>query len=110
MNCPVCDAKMRSVEKHGVEADICPDCKGIWLDRGELEKIIQVASGGEPAQRDVGRVDDPPRRKDSEDDHRHDRHDDEDHGHGKDNDSKTDRPKRKGSWLADIAGSFGGGD
>ena len=107
MNCPVCDAKLRSVEKHGVEADVCPDCKGIWLDRGVLEKIIQVAAGGEPAQRDVARVDDPPRRADSEEDHRHD---DEDRGHGKDIDSKTGRPKRKGSWLTDIVGSFGGED
>ncbi|HIX82519.1 MAG TPA: zf-TFIIB domain-containing protein, partial [Candidatus Erysipelatoclostridium merdavium] len=27
-------------EKHGVEIDYCPECRGIWLDRGELEKII----------------------------------------------------------------------
>lgn len=42
MNCPVCnDVRMREVEKDHVLIDICPDCKGVWLDRGELEKITQ---------------------------------------------------------------------
>lgn len=41
MNCPVCDiTRMREVEKNGVQIDICPDCKGVWLDRGELEKLM----------------------------------------------------------------------
>lgn len=42
MNCPVCDqVRMREVEKDGVMIDVCPSCKGVWLDRGELEKITQ---------------------------------------------------------------------
>lgn len=42
MNCPVCDnVRMREVEKENVLIDVCPDCKGVWLDRGELEKITQ---------------------------------------------------------------------
>lgn len=41
MNCPVCyDVRMREVEKNHVLIDICPDCKGVWLDRGELEKLM----------------------------------------------------------------------
>jgi hypothetical protein len=36
MNCPVCDAPLRAIQKYGVEIDICPGCKGVWLDRGEL--------------------------------------------------------------------------
>ncbi|CAM3912216.1 zf-TFIIB domain-containing protein [Cohnella lubricantis] len=41
MNCPVCrDTRMREVEKNGVLIDICPSCKGVWLDRGELEKLM----------------------------------------------------------------------
>jgi len=44
MYCPVCDhVKMREVEKHEVLIDVCPSCKGVWLDRGELEKILQSA-------------------------------------------------------------------
>ncbi|WRK53907.1 zf-TFIIB domain-containing protein [Coprobacillaceae bacterium CR2/5/TPMF4] len=42
MKCPVCkDVTLLMSEKHGVEIDYCPECRGIWLDRGELEKIIE---------------------------------------------------------------------
>ncbi|MBP1156414.1 MULTISPECIES: zf-TFIIB domain-containing protein [unclassified Paenibacillus] len=42
MNCPVCDGvKMREVEKEQIMIDICPSCKGVWLDRGELDKLMQ---------------------------------------------------------------------
>ncbi|MDF2669493.1 MAG: hypothetical protein K0R67_1799 [Paenibacillus sp.] len=41
MKCPVChDTRMREVEKDGILIDVCPDCKGVWLDRGELEKLM----------------------------------------------------------------------
>lgn len=41
MNCPVCDSmRMREVEKDGILIDVCPSCKGVWLDRGELEKLM----------------------------------------------------------------------
>ncbi|MNC20609.1 hypothetical protein D3C75_685650 [compost metagenome] len=41
MNCPVCDnVRMREVEKEGVTIDTCPQCKGVWLDRGELDKLM----------------------------------------------------------------------
>jgi len=41
MNCPVCDStRMREVEKDGILIDVCPTCKGVWLDRGELEKLM----------------------------------------------------------------------
>lgn len=42
MKCPVCkDVTLLMSEKKGVEIDYCPECRGIWLDRGELEKIIE---------------------------------------------------------------------
>ncbi|MFF2886841.1 zf-TFIIB domain-containing protein [Paenibacillus sp. NPDC057967] len=42
MKCPVCeDVRMREVVKDDVLIDVCPDCKGVWLDRGELEKLMQ---------------------------------------------------------------------
>ena len=42
MLCPVCDqVRMREFEKEGVMIDICPSCKGVWLDRGELEKLLE---------------------------------------------------------------------
>jgi hypothetical protein len=43
MNCPVCDERLRTVEKYGLEIDLCPGCKGMWLDRGKLEAILSQA-------------------------------------------------------------------
>lgn len=41
MKCPVCDnITMREVEKSGILIDVCPNCKGVWLDRGELDKLM----------------------------------------------------------------------
>lgn len=42
MDCPNCGATMRERDRAGVKIDFCPDCKGVWLDRGELDKIIQI--------------------------------------------------------------------
>ncbi len=42
MKCPVCkDVTLLMSEKQGVEIDYCPECRGIWLDRGELEKLLE---------------------------------------------------------------------
>ena len=41
MNCPVCsETSLVISERQGVEIDYCPKCRGVWLDRGELDKII----------------------------------------------------------------------
>lgn len=114
MRCPVCDETLREVEKFGVAIDICPGCKGVWLDRGELEKIIDMANTGGPvgeARNGINTHDhviDERRRSDREhDDHKHDRDHDkcgyDEHGHG---DSYSQK-KRRGSWLSDILGGFG---
>lgn len=41
MLCPTCNVDLALSEKQGIEIDYCPKCRGIWLDRGELDKIIQ---------------------------------------------------------------------
>ncbi|MCS6846419.1 MAG: zf-TFIIB domain-containing protein [Anaerolineae bacterium] len=41
MKCPICDVEMRLAERQGVEIDYCPNCRGVWLDRGELDKLIE---------------------------------------------------------------------
>ena len=42
MKCPVCkDVTLLMTEKKGIEIDYCPECRGIWLDRGELEKLME---------------------------------------------------------------------
>jgi len=40
--CPNCSSEMNIANKFGVEIDHCPRCKGVWLDRGELEKITNI--------------------------------------------------------------------
>src|SRR5690242_21635439 len=44
MNCPSCAAPLTMSERQGIEIDYCPTCRGIWLDRGELDKIIERAA------------------------------------------------------------------
>lgn len=39
--CPNCNVGMTQVQRSGVELDVCPQCRGVWLDRGELEKLLQ---------------------------------------------------------------------
>ncbi len=41
MKCPTCNETLLMSEKNGIEIDYCPSCRGIWLDRGELDKIIE---------------------------------------------------------------------
>lgn len=41
MRCPTCDVPLSMADRQGVEIDFCPDCRGVWLDRGELDKIIE---------------------------------------------------------------------
>ncbi|HEY8476555.1 MAG TPA: zf-TFIIB domain-containing protein [Chloroflexota bacterium] len=51
MNCPVCQVPLNITERQGVEIDYCPRCRGVWLDRGELDKIIERAAT-QPFDRD----------------------------------------------------------
>lgn len=42
MDCPVCKTERLSMmERQGIEIDYCPKCRGVWLDRGELDKIVE---------------------------------------------------------------------
>ena len=45
MKCPNCkDAILVMSQRQGVEIDYCPECRGVWLDRGELDKILEKES------------------------------------------------------------------
>ncbi|MGI8943589.1 MAG: zf-TFIIB domain-containing protein [Qipengyuania sp.] len=41
MQCPVCRVPLSMSDRQGIEIDYCPQCRGVWLDRGELDKIIE---------------------------------------------------------------------
>lgn len=61
MKCPVCpDSTLSMSNREGIEIDYCPTCRGVWLDRGELDKIIQRAAADEvaPARAPEPRYDD----------------------------------------------------
>lgn len=46
MDCPVCkNVKLVMSDRQGIEIDYCPTCRGVWLDRGELDKIIDRSAG-----------------------------------------------------------------
>ena len=48
--CPTCRVNLTMSERQGIEIDYCPQCRGVWLDRGELDKIIERSeSAGAPA-------------------------------------------------------------
>ncbi len=123
MQCPVCDARLRAIEKFGVEIDICPECKGVWLDRGELEKIIQLNAGEPsvaapapdarplstppPPWRDDDR-DRPYARERAYDRRRHDDDDDDDrHERTRDDAHGRPLPHRRRNWLSELFEGFG---
>ncbi len=56
MKCPIDGAELVVTERSEVEIDVCPECRGVWLDRGELEKIVARALG--PAE-DAGAAPNP---------------------------------------------------
>jgi uncharacterized protein len=87
MNCPKCNAPLQMSQRQGVEIDHCPQCRGVWLDRGELDKIIERSSMLMP-QREI-----------RETYHHDDNHHDEEHsGHGHD----KHHYKRKRGFLSEL--------
>jgi uncharacterized protein len=58
MKCPNCNDALVMSERQGIEIDYCPNCRGIWLDRGELDKIIEKSS-----QQPANDMNQPPRQQ-----------------------------------------------
>ena len=48
MKCPHCSTTLVMSDRQGIEIDYCPDCRGVWLDRGELDKLIERANNDIP--------------------------------------------------------------
>jgi Zn-finger nucleic acid-binding protein len=78
MKCPVDGTTLLLTERQGVELDYCPDCRGVWLDRGELDKLVRRDDDGEDEGRRLRVVDD-----------------------GGEQHGKKKKKKKKG-WLSDI--------
>jgi len=87
MLCPVCTTvELKMSERKGVEIDYCPKCRGVWLDRGELDKIIELSSPERP-----DRDDERGERRDERSERRPERFDDD----------RRD-PRRRKSLLGDL--------
>jgi Zn-finger nucleic acid-binding protein len=99
MQCPMDGTELQMMDRQGVEIDYCPKCRGVWLDRGELDKIIDRSAPSvalaEPAREAPRRTEGPreeARRRDDRDQYRDD---DDRYSHG--------RPYRKRkSFLSEI--------
>jgi uncharacterized protein len=95
MRCPVDNETLVMADRNGVEIDYCPKCRGVWLDRGELDKIIERGMGGaQPAPVAAPQPvyqPEPPRQTDPRGGYRRD--DDDDYRYKK---------KRKESFLGEL--------
>ena len=60
MRCPVDNETLVMADRGGVEIDYCPKCRGVWLDRGELDKIIDRSTNAAPAEAAAPRPTAPP--------------------------------------------------
>lgn len=108
MRCPVDGETLVMADRSGVEIDYCPKCRGVWLDRGELDKVIERSAGGaaapapapRPAEAPVTlqRPAEPPRRRDRDDD------DDDDDRHRRypNEDGRYYGKRKRESFLSDL--------
>jgi Zn-finger nucleic acid-binding protein len=91
MNCPNCESvSLVMSDRQGIEIDYCPRCRGVWLDRGELDKIIDRSAGVSHRQEGDRERRDYPRQPE----HSHERHDSQHGGYYK-------KKKREG-FLSDL--------
>lgn len=121
MQCPVDGETLVMTERSGVEIDYCPKCRGVWLDRGELDKILERASAAAPApvaaaapvwSAPTGQPTAAPdlhrepqfQQRPQSDNYRGDDRGDRrrDHDHYDDNDHHRRKPKRRESFLSDL--------
>ena len=92
MNCPVCTTvNLVMSERQGIEIDYCPQCRGVWLDRGELDKIIERS-----APQELSPPPQPPRAPQP---HMHGNGNAPGYGHGY---SHGQKPYKKKSFLEEL--------
>lgn len=100
MQCPACDVTLSISSREGIEIDFCPQCRGVWLDRGELDKVIERTMASSPAAPApapaVGRAERAPE----------DRYDSRRDDSGRDDDRRYDersgKKRKRRSFLEDL--------
>lgn len=94
MQCPVCTTQALVMsERQGIEIDYCPQCRGVWLDRGELDKIIERSAAATASVR-AAPAPPPPEVRHRDTRHLGQQHYGDQHG--------GYRKKKKESFLSDI--------
>ena len=83
MKCPNCNVNLLITERQGTEIDYCPECRGVWLERGKLDKIIEKCTPPQPQP-----------------EYYPDRHG-HDHDHHDDHVRYSSHGRRRG-WLSDL--------
>jgi Zn-finger nucleic acid-binding protein len=97
MKCPVDNATLLITDRSGIEIDYCPECRGVWLDRGELDKLVQGSASYEENRRES-------RDDRNHEDRRHD-YDDDDRDRGydrRDSHHSGGHHKKKEGFLGDL--------
>ena len=99
MKCPNCEELLVMTERKGVEIDYCPKCRGVWLDKGELDKIIEKSAAAESPQNIKQTEEKRKKQYDNEDED----DDDEEFFNRKRRNDNTDNPeRRKGGFLSNL--------
>jgi Zn-finger nucleic acid-binding protein len=93
MICPKCHGQMASYERNGITIDQCTECRGIFLDRGELDRLVdaEAAYSTRGEQTQTGQEYQQPRYRERD-------HDDDDHHHH----SRDKRHRRRGGFLGEL--------
>ena len=83
MNCPACSVQLLMMERLGTQIDYCPQCRGIWLEKGKLNRIIERSGAGMPPRTISEGYDAHSFRRDDGHGHHDKHHDDHYDGHRK---------------------------
>ena len=99
MLCPVCkEVELRISDRQGIEIDYCPQCRGVWLDRGELDKLIERGQQ-EYSQSAAVPAASPPVNQQRYQEPRYEKRRDYDDD---DDDDRYGKRRKKGGWLGDL--------
>jgi uncharacterized protein len=111
ITCPVCQGAFREVLREGILIDVCSQCRGVWLDRGELEKLLGLAQGHAPMPSSPPQYQQPPQHQapppqyqqpQYQKPYKYDDDDDDHKKYGYDKYGQPYKKKKKGFDLGDI--------
>jgi Zn-finger nucleic acid-binding protein len=98
MKCPNCEERLIMTERQGVEIDYCPKCRGVWLDKGELDKIIEKSAFAQASQHLKSNEENKRRQYDDD----YDDDDDNFFNRGRKSDDSYNPNRRRGGFLSNL--------